>query len=79
MALIPSVLAQIAQIDNRWNISGDIVIEGVSLVTNYRGQFAQEIRTNGLDSLIKKLADKNRAAEAKTSKSKVVEASSAAN
>jgi phospholipid transport system substrate-binding protein len=44
----------------------DIVIEGVSLVTNYRGQFAQEIRQNGLDSLIKKLADKNKAAQAKT-------------
>lgn len=43
----------------------DIVIEGVSLVTNYRGQFAQEIRQNGLDSLIKKLSDKNKAAEAK--------------
>ena len=57
----------------------DIVIEGVSLVTNYRGQFAQEIRTNGLDSLIKKLADKNRAAEAKGLKSKAVEPSSASN
>jgi phospholipid transport system substrate-binding protein len=43
----------------------DIVIEGVSLVTNYRGQFAQEIRQNGLDSLIKKLGDKNKAAMAK--------------
>lgn len=40
----------------------DIVIEGVSLVTNYRGQFAQEIRQNGIDSLIKKLGDKNKAA-----------------
>ena len=57
----------------------DIVIEGVSLVTNYRGQFAQEIRTSGLDSLIKKLADKNRAAEAKAAKSKAVEASTASN
>ena len=37
----------------------DIVIEAVSLVTNYRGQFSQEIRRNGLDSLNKKLADKN--------------------
>ena len=44
----------------------DIVIEGVSLVTNYRSQFAQEIRTNGLDSLIKKLADKNAAAKTKS-------------
>jgi phospholipid transport system substrate-binding protein len=43
----------------------DIVIEAVSLVTNYRSQFAQEIRQNGLDSLIKKLADKNKAATGK--------------
>ena len=57
----------------------DIVIEGVSLVTNYRGQFSQEIRTNGLDSLIKKLGDKNRAAEAKALKSKAVESSTASN
>jgi phospholipid transport system substrate-binding protein len=47
----------------------DIVIEGVSLVTNYRGQFAQEIRQNGLDSLIKKLADKNKAAQARAAAS----------
>jgi phospholipid transport system substrate-binding protein len=45
----------------------DIVIEGVSLVTNYRSQFAQEIRQNGLDSLIKKLADKNGASATKAS------------
>lgn len=43
----------------------DIVIEGVSLVTNYRGQFSQEVRQNGLDTLIKKLADKNAAANAR--------------
>jgi len=43
----------------------DIVIEGVSLVTNYRSQFAQEIRQNGLDSLTKKLSDKNKAATGK--------------
>jgi phospholipid transport system substrate-binding protein len=40
----------------------DIVIESVSLVTNYRSQFGAEIRQNGIDSLNKKLADKNRAA-----------------
>ena len=45
----------------------DIVIEGVSLVTNYRGQFSQEVRQNGLDSLIKKLVDKNAAAKSKAS------------
>lgn len=43
----------------------DIVIEGVSLVTNYRGQFSQEVRQHGLDSLIKKLAAKNAKATAK--------------
>ncbi len=43
----------------------DIIIESVSLVTNYRSQFSSEIRQNGLDSLNKKLADKNAAAEIK--------------
>jgi phospholipid transport system substrate-binding protein len=54
----------------------DIVIEGVSLVTNYRGQFAQEIRTNGLDSLIKKLAEKNKTAQAKAANGKVAQGKS---
>lgn len=57
----------------------DIVIEGVSLVTNYRGQFAQEIRQNGLDSLIKKLADKNKAAMAKNATSQNTAEQKAAN
>jgi phospholipid transport system substrate-binding protein len=56
--------ALVKQLD-AWKVY-DIVIEGVSLVTNYRGQFAQEIRQNGMDSLIKKLADKNKAAQPKT-------------
>ena len=43
----------------------DITIESVSLVTNYRSQFSSEIRQNSLDSLNKKLADKNAAAEVK--------------
>lgn len=33
----------------------DVTVEGVSLVTNYRGQFAAEIRRNGLDALIARL------------------------
>ena len=37
----------------------DIAIEGVSLVTNYRGQFSNEIRQSGIDGLIKKLSEKN--------------------
>ena len=38
----------------------DIVIEGVSLVTNYRSQFSSEIKRNGMDALIKKLSKKNK-------------------
>jgi len=38
----------------------DIIIEGVSLVTNYRSQFSSLIRKGGLDSLNKKLAKKNK-------------------
>lgn len=41
----------------------DVVLAGVSLITNYRESFTQEIRTNGIDGLIKQLADKNRAAQ----------------
>ena len=51
----------LAREGDTWKVY-DIVIEAVSLVTNYRGQFSQEIRQNGLDSLIKKLAEKNAAA-----------------
>jgi phospholipid transport system substrate-binding protein len=49
---------------NGWKVY-DIVIENVSLVTNYRSQFSTEIRQNGLDSLNTKLADKNKSAVAK--------------
>lgn len=51
----------LVKIDGGWKVY-DIVIESVSLVTNYRSQFSNEIRTNGLDSLNKKLAEKNKAA-----------------
>jgi phospholipid transport system substrate-binding protein len=37
----------------------DITIEGVSMVMSYRGTFATAIQENGLDGLIKTLADKN--------------------
>lgn len=39
----------------------DIAIDGVSLVINYRSSFAKEIRRNGIDGLIQRLADKNQA------------------
>lgn len=46
-------------INESWKVY-DITIEGVSLVTNYRNQFGNEIRQSGIDGLIQKLADKNK-------------------
>jgi phospholipid transport system substrate-binding protein len=44
----------------------DIVVDGVSLVTNYRSTFAEEVRKGGVDGLVKTLADRNaKSAEAK--------------
>lgn len=37
----------------------DVSIEGVSMVTSYRGTFSSEIQEKGIDGLIKTLADKN--------------------
>jgi len=37
----------------------DVVIDGVSLITNYRSQFATEVRRGGIDGLISSLAAKN--------------------
>jgi phospholipid transport system substrate-binding protein len=53
-----SVDYTLAKTVNSWKVF-DIVIEGVSLVTNYRSQFANEIKNNGIDSLIMKLEEKN--------------------
>jgi len=44
---------------NDWKVY-DIKIDGLSLVTNYRGSFAKEIRAKGMAALIKKLQDKNK-------------------
>lgn len=37
----------------------DVVIEGVSLVSNYRSQFNKNITANGYDKLVKKLQSKS--------------------
>jgi phospholipid transport system substrate-binding protein len=44
----------------------DVRIEGISLVENYRSTFRSEIQKNGMDGLIKALADKNKALGAQT-------------
>ncbi len=50
---------RLRQNSSEWKVF-DIVIDGVSLVTNYRTSFAKEIRKSGLDSLIETLAERNR-------------------
>jgi len=40
----------------------DLTVEGVSLVTSYRGTFADQVQQVGIDGLIKTLVDKNRTA-----------------
>ena len=39
----------------------DVVVGGVSLVTNYREEFSNSVRDAGVDGLIKQLQAKNRA------------------
>lgn len=39
----------------------DVIVGGVSLVTNYRDEFAQQVQQGGIDSLISALAAKNAA------------------
>ena len=41
-----------------------LFVLGVWLVENYRNSFGQEISANGVDGLIKKLAERNKAAGA---------------
>ncbi|MFO0690205.1 MAG: ABC transporter substrate-binding protein [Myxococcota bacterium] len=43
---------------NDWRII-DVVIEGVSLVSNYRSQFQEVLNTGTIDDLLAKLRDKN--------------------
>ena len=51
-----------------WKIY-DVNVLGVWLVENYRNSFAQEIGANGIDGLIAKLAERNKAAAAGGAKS----------
>ncbi|MDD2897467.1 MAG: ABC transporter substrate-binding protein [Desulfuromonadaceae bacterium] len=44
--------------DGKWKVY-DVVIEGVSLVSNYRSQFNKIITANGYDKLVTKLQSKN--------------------
>jgi phospholipid transport system substrate-binding protein len=46
------------QADKAWKVY-DIVVEGVSLVMTYRSEFDAVVKQEGLDGLIKRLAQKN--------------------
>ncbi len=48
--------------DKGWKVF-DVVVAGVSLVTNYRSSFSQEVRSGGIDGLIRSIEDKNRSLE----------------
>lgn len=45
--------------DRGWKVY-NVKIEGVSLVENYRNTFNSEVQKNGVDGLIKSLAEKNK-------------------
>ena len=45
--------------DSGWKVY-DVVIDGVSLVTTYRGSFNDQIQKGGIDGLVKTLAERNR-------------------
>jgi len=53
--------------DQGWKIY-DIVVEGVSLVLTYRSEFDALVKQDGVDGLIKRLAQKNTPAGAGSSK-----------
>lgn len=44
----------------------DVIVGGVSLVTNYRDEFNEQIKSGGVDGLIKTLTDKNKGATGKS-------------
>ena len=51
------------KLDDGWKVY-DVVVAGVSLVTNYRDTFSQEVRANGVDGLVQMLVAKNKQLEA---------------
>jgi phospholipid transport system substrate-binding protein len=50
------------KVDSGWKVY-DVVIDGASLVTTYRGTFNDQIQKGGIDGLVKTLQDRNRAPE----------------
>lgn len=55
------------KLDAGWKVY-DVVVAGISLVTNYRDQFGQEVRSGGIEGLIATLVAKNKSLEANLAK-----------
>lgn len=55
------------KLESGWKVY-DVSVAGISLITNYREQFAQEVRNGGIDGLINSIAAKNKSLEAKVAK-----------
>jgi len=50
------------KLESGWKVY-DMTVAGISLVTNYRDQFAQEVRNGGIDGLVATVAAKNKSLE----------------
>jgi len=46
------------KMDSGWKVY-DVVIDGASLVTTYRGTFNDQVQKGGIDGLLKTLQDRN--------------------
>ena len=55
------------KLDAGWKVY-DVSVAGISLVTNYREQFGQEVRNGGIDGLIAAIAAKNKSLEGNLAK-----------
>ena len=60
------ILYRMHQKNEEWKVV-DVAVDGVSLVTTYRGSFATQIKKNGFDSLLSELSKKNARLEASIS------------
>jgi len=56
---------RLLKLDSTWKVY-DVSVDGVSLVTNYRNSFAQNIQQGGIDGLIEKLKQRNSASASST-------------
>ncbi|MCX4193594.1 MlaC/ttg2D family ABC transporter substrate-binding protein [Methylophaga sp. OBS1] len=62
----PSIGMSLSLYQNKqdaWKVY-DVKIDGISLVTNYRSSFANEIRSGGMEQLIQDLAERNKKVKA---------------